>query len=62
MNEQYYAILTVKEFPTVKRSKEKMADWLRKCADEIENSDHREYVKSPRFRMVKPYIKNIKKS
>jgi len=55
MKEQnYIALLTIEVFPQTKRDKNRLAKWLNKVASEILIADPIEYVKKPKFRLMKP--------
>lgn len=49
----YYAILTLSEFPKDENKRKNMAFWLRKVASQIEEANPEEYSDTPRFRLMK---------
>lgn len=50
----YYALLTLPEFPQRLHTKQAIGEWLRMVALDIENSDSADYSKTMRYRMMKP--------
>lgn len=52
-NLETVALLTIKEFPQVRRSREKLVDWLRNIANTIEDSEPEDYSEQCRFRLMR---------
>ncbi len=49
----YIALLSISEFPQNKKDKNRLVKWLKKVAEEVETSDPKIFVKSPKFRLMK---------
>ena len=52
-NQDYKAIVIIKEFPQTTQGQEKMSVWLSKVSDQILTANKDDYAKTVRFRMMK---------